>query len=618
MKTKYLRRSLLATLIALTASAQAHEFSSVQFFGDSLSDSGYYRAALSKQLGANAAAVGEYSTNPDHAWSVHFAQKLGQNAIANAPYAGQAGNNHAIGGARAGVTFKNQDKIFENYDKKDELIVTSAKEQISSHLANSSIDPNGVYVLWTGANDLFAASKDAANQTQIILESVQAQAQSVAMLNQAGAKYIVLPNIPDVGLTPDYVNHPITKAVGTQTAQLYNNLVFNAIKSSSPDANVIVLDSFGLLQQVAANPAAFGFQNMTEKACRTGSLTCTPSDLVQANANNTYFFADGVHPAGRAHRMIADYADSVIKAPTQMSVLPRLATTAADDTMNQLQTHIENTRQAAPSAQNSRAWATIAAGKSQVAKLDGKGGTAMIGTEFINTDTQSTTGVYVSHSRQEFDKAGNGLNEADFHQTGIGAYHAGAVRGVTYSVGVGFDRIDVDTARRVALDSYQTTHTANSSGKQVYAHLQAGYPFNVQSATVTPYIGANIVRTTLDGFKENSADATAMHFDEQKYQRSLGKVGINASLPLAKAQLFADVHYQKQLSDKQNAVSAQLNTLPLNSFETPAASFGKKGFGAALGVTTSIGSVDLKAGISHEKLDDDKQTSGFIGASVKF
>ena len=73
---------------------------------------------------------------------------------------------------------------------------------------------------------------------------------------------------------------------------------------------------------MVANPAAFGFTNVTGVACTTASsLICTPSTLVAPNAALTYVFADAVHPTTGLALIGAQAAISMIEAPAQMSLL---------------------------------------------------------------------------------------------------------------------------------------------------------------------------------------------------------------------------------------------------------------------------------------------------------
>nr|WP_241878750.1 SGNH/GDSL hydrolase family protein [Psychrobacter sp. PraFG1]UNK05338.1 SGNH/GDSL hydrolase family protein [Psychrobacter sp. PraFG1] len=106
-----------------------------------MTDGGYFKPVLDK------AESGQFTTNPDNTWATSFAEQLGFSSTANTIFDKKSGNNYAIGGARAGVDVE-----------REGLPVASAKTQLDTYLANNNVDPNGLYSVWIGANDLFAAS----------------------------------------------------------------------------------------------------------------------------------------------------------------------------------------------------------------------------------------------------------------------------------------------------------------------------------------------------------------------------------------------------------------------------------------------------------------------------
>ena len=93
-----MRRLLAAALAmaaAMPAAAQDAPFSQTVFFGDSLTDAGYFRPLLP----ANVQPVtGQFTTNPSLVWSQFLADYYGTRADANGN--GQTGTNYAAGGAR--------------------------------------------------------------------------------------------------------------------------------------------------------------------------------------------------------------------------------------------------------------------------------------------------------------------------------------------------------------------------------------------------------------------------------------------------------------------------------------------------------------------------------------
>lgn len=643
---KTLSKAILAITLSSVGVAHAGDYSSVTFFGDSLTDGGYFKKST-EALGYEQS--GQYTTNPDNSWATPFAESLGLSSVANTydENAGQqttTGNNYAIGGARTGVDLEH-DKYKDSTGKL--LPVYSTSSQVDSFLANNKVDSKGLYTVWTGANDLFAASEYINNNLRgfltnkeetvgkaigdYILPAVQDQVSIVSALHNNGAKYILVPNIPDVGLTPETIQ--LDKAYGVKDftilgslfAKTYNETLYEGVKNTG--ANVIPLDTFNLLQTVAQDPARYGFSNLTDKACTNlndkgeagSSVECGPDDLVNENANNSYFFADSIHPTGRAHKMIADYANAVVTAPGQVSVLPHIATQSGLATNERLQTHINQRQSQNHTLQSTspEGWVSANINSLDVAGFESSGNAQLLfGLDFTHSGLPNAmTGVYANLSQSELDSnERNGIDKVEFDELGLGLYHSQNLGKVQLNGALGYSTIDMETNRKVSLDNYTQNYKSDVDGSRYYASLQAGYPMLLKGTTLTPYLGATANRVKLDAIKEGTSDdPIAMQFDKQKYNTIYGTLGLKASSQLSNTlNVFGDVHYQKQLDDNHKEVTARLNTLSDISFKTPKASFDDDSFGASLGLSRQFKSFFGSAGVSYASGDDDDITSLFI------
>ena len=132
-------------------------------------------------------------------------------------------------------------------------------------------------------------------QANVSLAAAQTAGQ-LARLHAAGAEYIVIVNLPDVGRTPGgQAGGPTAAAAASALAGLFNTTLNGAVASSG--FHVIPVNVFALFNELLANPSSFGFTNVTGIACTTGNaFTCTTSTLVAPGADKTYLFADPIHP----------------------------------------------------------------------------------------------------------------------------------------------------------------------------------------------------------------------------------------------------------------------------------------------------------------------------------
>lgn len=583
----------VAAAMLLPSISTAAMYDSITVFGDSLSDGGYFQPAL-----GGSPLVGKFTTNPDAVWSQALAARLDLPLVSNIGYINQAGNNYAVGGARAGI-----DGVANS------LPVASVASQIDEHLARQSVDANGLHVVWVGANDLFFAAQlveqgDLPAAQASIGEAIASSTQSVAKLHQAGAQYILVPNIPDIGLTPDYVNGD-KQSFATMTAQMYNQMLYGNLKATG--ANIIPLDTFGLLQQVAANPSAYGFDNMTKKACQNSSLFCHAATLTNEARQEQHFFADGVHPTGRAHQMIADYAYAVASTPNQVAQLPKRVTQAQFELLDRLDVHIDSNRRVVADKPY-RVWATMSAGDGEVLN-DSR---LLITGVDIGVGAAANTGFYANQQRHDIDLSDT--LSFDMTATGLGAYYYTPIGDskMTAYMGVGLDRLKVQSTRQLILADWQSAHHASSTGKRVYAHAKLGYPLDWHNTNIMPYASVVASRLNIGALNEQESLATAMVFEEQKYKSSYGSLGVRWAYNMPNhqpMQLFGDIYYRKQLSDGRQAMRAGLKSINQIRFEVPVPSLDDDALGVSLGVRTHFG--DMLVGVSAHHIAADDDYTGF-------
>ena len=165
MKTKLIRSVLAAALACAAVPAFAQNanspFSQTVFFGDSLTDAGYFRPLLPASVRP---VTGQFTTNPGFVWSQYLAEYYGTSAYANGN--GQVGTNYAAGGARVGTNTTGALGP-----------IPSLAPQVTTYLASTGgrADPNALYTVWGGANDLFAITSGGADPTTTIGGAVTAQ-----------------------------------------------------------------------------------------------------------------------------------------------------------------------------------------------------------------------------------------------------------------------------------------------------------------------------------------------------------------------------------------------------------------------------------------------------------
>jgi len=556
-----LRRTLLTAAIALAAAPAFagpadSPFTQTIFFGDSLTDGGFFRSLLPPSVQN---VTGQFTTNPGYVWSQYLADYYDSNAdvawkaTGATPTLSPGGNNWAVGGARTGT------------DSVGALGYTpSLASQYARYLSSgNTVDPNALYIVWGGANDLFAVQANPAQAQAIIGGAVTAQIGLVGALTQAGAQYILVPTIPDLGLTPSSrAGGAVAMAQGTALTNSYNSALFGGLASAG--LHVIPLDTFHFLQEVVANPGAYGITNVTGTACQpqitAQSLTCNPTSLVNPGAPNSYLFADGVHPTSGAHKVIGDFAISVIEGPRQIAILPRSASMVGRARSQVVDSAVSGMLLA--EGDGTHWWADIRGDqqRSQNPGFDGPGLTGSIGIGWRSGNL--TYGAFAGYGRQDIDF---GERRGDFRQTdaGVGGF-IGWKQDAMWATGqLSWTKLGYDVHRQVNLGQASRVHSGSPDGDNLSAGASAGWNFGDGALVHGPVVSVLAQKISVDGYVEDSTESTALAYLEQDGDSLIGSVGWQASFAINDhVKPYARLTWDREFEDAPTQAFAQSVSMP--------------------------------------------------------
>ena len=185
---------VLAGVFALALAAgpvPAQTFSDVVAFGDSLSDGGNF-AALPESRRLGVPPGSRFTTNPDPTAADLLARAFGADAGPSAA----GGQNRATGGACM------DPQALCRYHA-----VPAVPEQIDAYLASRGgrADGGALYTVWGGANDIRDAmlqTGDPARAGAAATAAAAVAADQSRRLKDAGARQVVVLNLPDIAHTP--------------------------------------------------------------------------------------------------------------------------------------------------------------------------------------------------------------------------------------------------------------------------------------------------------------------------------------------------------------------------------------------------------------------------------
>lgn len=265
-------------LLSFALTSHADSFSAVFVYGDSLSDNG------------NLFAISGLPPAP------YYSGRFSNGPVAVEQLAVQLGvplHDFAWGGATTGIGNGGDGGSQTSFGI---FHLPGMLSELATYPVPPALVPSSLFVVWGGANDF-----EAAGSVTAAVSNINA---IVASLQASGATHILVPGLPNLGLTPEFYGDP--------AATLFSQQFNQGLQSTLP-SNVIYSDVFGLLNSVTQNPGAYGFTNVTTP-CFNGITVCSNPDQ--------YLFWDQIHPTTAADAFVArQFQSDVAPIPEPSSFL---------------------------------------------------------------------------------------------------------------------------------------------------------------------------------------------------------------------------------------------------------------------------------------------------------
>lgn len=280
-KVTFFTVMVVATLMVMTSIASAGIYSNVFAYGDSLSDTGniyalsggtiplsppYYNGRFSNGILAD-----EYLANALNAPLTSFAWGSATTGIGAS---GDGGSQTSLG----------------IYGIPGMLLQVQGSLAAITPFASTSL-----FIVWGGADDYISGGSVATGVADMIA--------IVTALQGVGAQHILVPGMPDLGLTPAYYGDP--------SATAFSFAFDQALQANLPKG-ATYYDTFGFMHLVVANPGAYGFTNVTDP-CLVGLTPCSNPDQ--------YLFWDDLHPTTAADQILAAQFANAVPEPSTFLML---------------------------------------------------------------------------------------------------------------------------------------------------------------------------------------------------------------------------------------------------------------------------------------------------------
>ncbi|MBD7975832.1 autotransporter domain-containing SGNH/GDSL hydrolase family protein [Serpens gallinarum] len=629
----------IALLFAgLPALSSASPYSQLVIFGDSLSDSGQFPdlgGATQNGLPTDGIRftnrIGpDYIDGRDEPYaavaSQRLAGRLGLQALPSTPILPEEltgnpdGTNYAVGGSRTDEILASI--IDEDGSEVDAGLVSRTRDGYLVDVPR--VSASTLFYVNGGGNDILQGRiNDQASAASSAADLVA----GVAALQRAGARYIIVSDLPNVGLSPaGFVS-------GQRDAWSGLSGLFNAELDRQLLAlggNVIRLNYRALFIEMLADPARFGFDpNVAQMDVCFNGDRCQPDPTWgQGNASadpDKLIFYDGVHPTAAVQQISADYVYSLLSAPWEIGLLPDMALSG----LNTHQQHLRSEWQADRGDWQTRGnWRSFTAATGQRRDFDEHLAVAPGDSETLGVNLGATyrlserwrlgfalglqeSSLEMDHSQSDYDLRGYLLSTfAQYRQKRLWA-----------DVGVTAGHLNYhDLERRFDLGIAERIEKGDTDGQLAAATLRLGYALGRRGSwQVSPFVSADYVRVEIDAYREDGENSTALHYAEQTRDSKRLGVGLEANLQLSRTlQVFGEVAREREYEDDPQTLRMGLNSMPGFDYDLQTITPYQDQTLATLGLGLSLGHTVTVRAAYHLRDAEERQHGASLSLNLSY
>ncbi|MEE4670776.1 esterase EstP [Pseudomonas alliivorans] len=632
-----------ACLLSLAcSSAVAAPYSTMVVFGDSLADAGQFpdtdgpagstlrftnRVGPTYQDGSGEVYNLNSSTLIGRMLNVPAGDLAASTSPVNAALGLPDGNNWAVGGYRT-------DQVLDSITTRSDAVtpITNGSQTVlrsrPGYLPTNGLraDPNALYYLTGGGNDFLQgrvlSSGDAEDAADRLADSAQ-------VLQQAGARHIMVWLLPDIGQTPALSGTVLESLTSRLSARFNEQLVS---RLSQINAQIIPLNVPLLISETLAQPARFGFAPNEDLVgtCFSGD-NCDESATFGRSGTTPdptkLFFNDRVHPTEAGQRLLADYAYSLLSAPWEITLLPEMANSTLrahqDELHAQWLTDFGNWQAVGQ-------WQGILSAGGQKldidaqdtsANADGKGYNLTIGTSYRFAENWRT-GVVAGAYRQNLEA---GPRDSDYKlnsyiATAFLQYQANHWWGDLAASG---GKLDYESAeRKFALGVSEGQEKGDTDGELWAVSARVGFDVAGTASRwhLSPFISADYAHIDVDGYSEEGARSTALTFSDQTRKSKRAGVGLQGKFQVTPStQIWGEVAREREFETDQQDVTLSLNSVSSIDFTmdgyTPQRNLNRATLGVSQKLTQDL---TLRANYNWRKNDDVTQQGANVALSLNF
>jgi phospholipase/lecithinase/hemolysin len=298
-----------SALVGVSA-AHATDFSAEYVFGDSLSDNGNLAAGLHVSFPDPPSFHDSFTNGPVAVQLLAESLGLSANPSLWLTSPSPQGTNYAVGGATAATP-------------KPVSINLLSQVGAYSAFASDHADPNALYVIMIGGNDVRNAALGAGPSA--VTAGVQDELAAISTLSGEEAKHFLIVNVPNVGLIPEFTQEtpPPAAADATMFSQLYDKDLAAGLAGLDLGAGATLtdFDLYDFNADILANAAAHGFTNTTDPCYADAPGSAASTTGCDAENINSFVYWNDIHPTAPVQALWAQGFRAAVPEPSTWAML---------------------------------------------------------------------------------------------------------------------------------------------------------------------------------------------------------------------------------------------------------------------------------------------------------
>jgi len=413
-------------------------------------------------------------------------------------------------------------------------------------------------------------------------------------------------------LAPEVALDPNAQAIRGAFSNAYFSGLQPVLAGYAAGGSIVhYLDGGLLLQQVAANPAAYGITN---------GLVCPifPNTTCLIDSSGYLFYGDALHLTSQGFVIVAQYVARQLDAPLTLGAPGDLGLQTSRQFGRTLSTRSDlygrgGVQPGIKFYAIGDYFSEDAGPDDQTAAFDVTGGGGTIGAEY--GFAMGAVGIAGNYSKPKL-RLGNDSSRVDASSWQIGAYGSVDMGGLFGQAYLGYGHDGNDIRRKGVVEDMR----ASPDGTHITAGAKGGYLMPFGAARVGPIVALDYAKAKVDGYTESGDPVLTLDVGGQSLDSLTGQLGVEIRADLPGIRPYGSLTAEHEFSGGNRAIDFAQTSAPIivNRWDISRdkGTYARASLGAAATLMGSV-SVDAAATTTFGR-DGGQEMGGQVGLRASF